>query len=268
MPSLSVILATRNDRRFVRDCLDSLRAQDTPVHELIVVDCGSDDGTPQVVAAVDPAALVVAGGAPEDGLAVATGDIVVLAHARAGYAPDALRRAVDRLGDTGTGGVAGRPTPVGTTNFGRAAAAVAGALPARPVTPVAWMRADGATAAIEIDEAIRGWQYAPEGVGRLARENFEAGMAAARGRRRRMPAPVTASGVLAVATMAGMRARGWRRAAVPAVHLIGCLGLALRAGRGPGVAPHRALLALEVGQWAGALGLLRGVLPARRTGKP
>lgn len=266
MPTLSVILVTRNDRRFVRDCLDSLRAQDTPVHELIVVDRGSDDGTPHVVEAVEPTVRVVAGVGPEDGLAVATGDIVVLTTARACYPPDALRRAVDRLVDGGPAVVAGRPTIIGTTNFGRAAAAVAGALPSRSVTPVAWRRSNGGTTRVEVDAAVHGWQYGPQDVGRLARENFEAGVAAARGRPQQMPTPVVISGLLAVATMAGSRAGGWRRAAVPAVHLIACLGLALKAGRAPGVAPHRALLALEVGHWAGGLGLLGGLLPTRRSG--
>jgi len=260
MPTLSLILVTRNDRRFVRDCLDSLRAQDTPVHELIVVDRGSEDGTPQLIEAVDAAAHVLAGVGPRDGVAVATGDIVVLATARACYAPDALRRAVNRLRDGRPTTVAGRPTSIGTTNFGRAAAAVVVALPVPSVAPVAWMRSNGDAGAVEFDDTIRGWQYAPEDVGRLARESFEAGVAAARLPLSRMPAPAAISGLLVVATIAGARGRGWRRVLVPVLHLMACVGLALQAGRAAGVAPHRALLALEVGQWAGGLGLLRGLL--------
>jgi glycosyltransferase involved in cell wall biosynthesis len=51
MPELtvSVILPVRNGERYIREAIDSVLAQDSPVHELIVTDDGSTDGTPAVL---------------------------------------------------------------------------------------------------------------------------------------------------------------------------------------------------------------------------
>jgi len=49
-PPLSVIIPTKNDQEALRNCLDSLGRQDYPHMEILVVDDGSSDQTPQVVA--------------------------------------------------------------------------------------------------------------------------------------------------------------------------------------------------------------------------
>ena len=56
--SVSVVVTTRNDRPFIRDCVDSLLRQDVAIDELIVLDCGSTDGTAEVVSATDAIRLV------------------------------------------------------------------------------------------------------------------------------------------------------------------------------------------------------------------
>lgn len=48
-PALSVLLAVYNDERFVAEAIDSILAQDFSNFELLVLDDGSDDGTPGIV---------------------------------------------------------------------------------------------------------------------------------------------------------------------------------------------------------------------------
>ncbi len=50
-PSISVIMPTHNHAEFIRQAVDSVRAQDYPNWELIVVDDGSTDTTPSLMAA-------------------------------------------------------------------------------------------------------------------------------------------------------------------------------------------------------------------------
>lgn len=57
--SLSVLIVTYNEAELVRGCLASLLAQLAPEDEIIVVDNGSRDGTPEVVEEVAPGARVV-----------------------------------------------------------------------------------------------------------------------------------------------------------------------------------------------------------------
>jgi GT2 family glycosyltransferase len=52
-PAASVIIATRNRKLQLRDCIESVLRQTVPV-EVIVLDDGSDDGTPEMVAAAFP----------------------------------------------------------------------------------------------------------------------------------------------------------------------------------------------------------------------
>ena len=47
-PLVSVIVATRNGEKFLRPALESLFAQDYSPIEAILVDDGSDDGTPEI----------------------------------------------------------------------------------------------------------------------------------------------------------------------------------------------------------------------------
>jgi succinoglycan biosynthesis protein ExoA len=130
-PSVSIVLPTLNERAFVRDCLDSLRAQDYPgIVELLVVDGGSTDGTRAIVegegglvALVDNP-RVTAASAMNLGIERARGDVIVRADAHTIYATDFVRRSVDVLVSTGAAVVGGPMRAVGLTNFGRAVAAV------------------------------------------------------------------------------------------------------------------------------------------------
>ena len=60
MPGVSVVIVAWRAREDVLRCLASLREHAGVDHEVIVVDDGSDDGTPEAVAGAFPAARVVA----------------------------------------------------------------------------------------------------------------------------------------------------------------------------------------------------------------
>src|SRR3974390_804744 len=64
---VSVIIPARDEEVLLPRCLASIRAQDTPVHEIIVVDDDSKDATARVAA--DGGARVVPAGARPDGWA-------------------------------------------------------------------------------------------------------------------------------------------------------------------------------------------------------
>jgi chlorobactene glucosyltransferase len=58
-PRVSVIIAARNERLDLPGCLDALLAQEYPDLEILVVDGGSTDGTPEVVRARSPRVRLV-----------------------------------------------------------------------------------------------------------------------------------------------------------------------------------------------------------------
>ena len=130
-PAVSVILPTLNERRYIRDCLDSLIAQDyQSVVEILVVDGGSTDGTRTIVGSqghpvrlLDNPRITAAAGM-NVGLRQARGDVLCRADAHSRYASDYVRRCVEVLLETGADNVGGVMRPVGTTSFGRAVAAV------------------------------------------------------------------------------------------------------------------------------------------------
>jgi GT2 family glycosyltransferase len=130
-PTVSLILPTLNERAHLRDCLDSLAAQDYPyLIEIIVSDGGSRDGTRELAARyghpvrlVDNPRMSAAAGLNVAWRA-ARAEIIVRADAHALYAPDYVRRCVDVLTETGADNVGGAMRAVGTTVFGRAVAAV------------------------------------------------------------------------------------------------------------------------------------------------
>ena len=128
---MSVILPTLNERAFIRDCLDSLLAQDhDDIVEILVVDGGSTDGTRAIIEGVGaPVRLVdnprvTAAAAMNIGIAEAKGDVVCRADAHTLYDPSYVRRCVEVLEETGADNVGGPMRAVGTTSFGRAVAAV------------------------------------------------------------------------------------------------------------------------------------------------
>ncbi len=131
LPTVTVILPTLNERAFLRDCLDSLAAQDYPhIIEILVIDGRSTDGTREIasefghpVRLVDNA-KVSAAAALNVGWVSARGEVVVRADAHALYAPDYVRRCIDVLLETGADDVGGPMHAVGTSVFGRAVAAV------------------------------------------------------------------------------------------------------------------------------------------------
>jgi glycosyltransferase involved in cell wall biosynthesis len=134
MPTVSIVLPTLNERGHLRDCLDSLLAQQTgdavEVVEVLVVDGGSTDGTREVVEEEGGVVRlldnprVTAAAAMNVGIAAAVGEVVCRADAHTVYAPDYVRRCVEVLEETGAANVGGPMVPVGTTTFGRAVAAV------------------------------------------------------------------------------------------------------------------------------------------------
>jgi tRNA/tmRNA/rRNA uracil-C5-methylase (TrmA/RlmC/RlmD family) len=54
-------------------------------------------------------------------------------------------------------------------------------------------------------------------------------------------------------------ATGWRRVAIPAVHLAVCALAAVRPSRDPGVAPHRVLAAFLIYHWSYGAGFFSGL---------
>jgi len=128
-PTLSLLLPTLNERHFIRDCLDSLLAQqDVELLELLVVDGGSTDGTRELVESYGGVVRLVdnprvtAAAAMNVGIAESKGEVICRADAHTLYEPDYLRRCLDVLDETGADNVGGRMRPVGTCAFGRAVA--------------------------------------------------------------------------------------------------------------------------------------------------
>lgn len=128
---VSVVLPVRNERGFLRDCLDSLVAQDySAIVEILVLDGSSDDGSAALAETVDPRVRVVpnpgvtAASAMNLGLREASCDLIVRADAHTLYAPDYVRRSVEAIEVSGADWVGGPMRPVGVTVFGRAVAAV------------------------------------------------------------------------------------------------------------------------------------------------
>jgi succinoglycan biosynthesis protein ExoA len=130
-PTVSVILPTLDEQAFLRDCLDSLRAQDySNIVEILVVDGGSTDETRAIATGVSGSVRVLdnpltsAAAAMNVGLAAAVGDVIVRADAHTLYESDYVSRCVGILLETGADNVGGPMNPVGTTSFARAVAAV------------------------------------------------------------------------------------------------------------------------------------------------
>lgn len=115
-PSVTVVIAARNEVHHIGGKLESLRRQDYPPEqlEIVVVSDGSDDGTPGVVTSLGmpntrvlDLARVGKGEALRAGVASASSELLVFSDANSIFAPDAIRRLVRPFSDPAVGGVAG-----------------------------------------------------------------------------------------------------------------------------------------------------------------
>lgn len=100
-PSVSVLVSSYNYADYVTEAIDSALAQDQPPHEVIVVDDGSSDGSPQLLRARygdDPRVTLIeqanAGQlqAWATGFARASGEVIALLDSDDLWEPDYLRR--------------------------------------------------------------------------------------------------------------------------------------------------------------------------------
>jgi GT2 family glycosyltransferase len=104
MPRISAIIVTRNNRKDIQRCLASLQQSRHPVHEVIVIDNDSRDGTPDCVRRGFPDASVLDfwdnpgfGEGNNRGARVASGDYLLLLNPDATVAPDCIDRLVDEF---------------------------------------------------------------------------------------------------------------------------------------------------------------------------
>jgi glycosyltransferase involved in cell wall biosynthesis len=114
-PAVSVVVPVRNGAATIDDCLWSLLELRYPGRlELLVVDNGSTDGTPEVLARHDERIVVVheptrgPAAARNAGLRGATGDVVAFTDADCVVDPDWLARLVVPLADPAVGIAGGR----------------------------------------------------------------------------------------------------------------------------------------------------------------
>jgi glycosyltransferase involved in cell wall biosynthesis len=115
-PTVSIVIAARNEEASIGGKLDNLAALDYPADrlEVLIASDGSEDGTNELVAArandrLRLVALPRGGKAATLNAAVAQarGDVLVFSDANSMFAPDAVRRLVAPFADPEVGGVAG-----------------------------------------------------------------------------------------------------------------------------------------------------------------
>lgn len=132
---ISVIVPCRNEKRSIRDFLDSVLAQELEpgwVLEILVADGMSDDGTREVLAnyaaqagnvrVIDNPGRIVSTGL-NAAIASSTGGIIVRMDAHTTYAPDYIRRCVNTLLETRAENVGGPWVCQGQGPLGQAVAA-------------------------------------------------------------------------------------------------------------------------------------------------
>jgi len=94
--SISVIIAVRNGEKYLLRALRSVKAQDPPPQEIVVVDGASTDGTRQIAESVAGVRVVTQTGrgiadAYNCGIASSTGDLVAFLSCDDEWTPDKLR---------------------------------------------------------------------------------------------------------------------------------------------------------------------------------
>lgn len=124
-PRISVIVAAYNSKRTISQCLASLFALDYPGYEVIVVDDGSTDGTPEICAAYESVRLIrLDRGGPSRarnvGIDLAFGEIIAFTDSDCVVSRDWLREIEKGFVDERVAGVGGNQvSPEGESEFGR-----------------------------------------------------------------------------------------------------------------------------------------------------
>ncbi len=134
-PLVSVLVPMRNEEAFIADCLASLRAQDYPALEILVLDGASTDRSPEIVAEIaraDPRVRLVPNpglrqaAALNVGLRAAHGVLLVRADAHARYGPGYVAGCAAHLLAGEAENVGGCQRAEGHTPFTRALAVALG----------------------------------------------------------------------------------------------------------------------------------------------
>jgi len=129
-PTVSILIPAFNEVSHIDRCLASVLAQTYPLHEVLVLDGGSTDGTREKVSVAGPPVRLVdnpgrgPAAAMNVGIAATTGDVICRIDAHSTYAPDYVERCVEVLIETGADVVGGPMRPRATGSFGRAVADV------------------------------------------------------------------------------------------------------------------------------------------------
>lgn len=97
---VAVVVPALDERRCIERCLASVRAQDGDV-DLVVVDGGSEDGTPQLAAPLAPVITAPRGRAVQmnAGARATRGDVLLFLHADSRLPPGAFRAVRAALSD-------------------------------------------------------------------------------------------------------------------------------------------------------------------------
>ena len=101
--TVSVVIPTRNHAAYVRQAIDSALAQTSPPLEVIVVDDGSTDETPRILAEYGERIRAIRQAnsgvsvARNTGIAAARGDLIALLDSDDSWAPAKLERQVARM---------------------------------------------------------------------------------------------------------------------------------------------------------------------------
>lgn len=117
-PSVSIIIPCRNESRFIKECVDSVLAQDYPVElrEILVVDGMSEDGTREIlrgISAREPSVRMldnppkITPCALNTGIKNAKGAVIVRLDAHAKYEGDYISKCVRHLLESGADNVGG-----------------------------------------------------------------------------------------------------------------------------------------------------------------
>lgn len=149
-PTVSVVIPVLNGVATLASCLEALRSQTYQrIVEILVVDGGSDDGTPDIAAALGAEVLSnpkrIQAAALNIGIREARGEVVVRVDARTIVEPDYVEACVCALSETGAAMVGGAQVPVST-----------GTAVARGISSAMRSRFGGGTAAFR-DAHRSGW---------------------------------------------------------------------------------------------------------------